>query len=158
MYQDLKANIPQTPEYKNFSAMYKVCVCMWCVCVCACTLFICMHDSSPSHLPLLSISQHFFVQLQNWTGEREVNMLNVFRIADTVYIQYVHNLSSYTPWATEEVRSKLYTLSIYSIKWLFDTVEKSRLACGEQLLHVCVCVCVCVCVRACVCVFVCVCV
>ena len=98
-----------------------------------------------------SFSQHFFVQLQNWTGQDEVNMTNVFRIADIIRIHNVHNLSSYTPWATEEVRSKLYLISVYNLKLLFATAEMSRLACGE-------CVCMCVCVRVCMCVCVCVCV
>ena len=71
------------------------------------------------------------MKLQNWTGEPEVNMSNVYVIADVVYVQYVHNFTKYQPWATEEVRSKLNILSIYDIKWLFDSAEKSRLACGE---------------------------
>ena len=83
------------------------------------------------------------MQLQNWTGEAKVNLSNVWKIADVVYVQFVHNLSSYMEWATPEVRQKLANLSIYDIKWMFDSVEKSRLACGEY----CVCVCVCVCVR-----------
>ena len=112
-----------------------------------------LHVSSPSLSPLnsftfplpshsSSFSQHFLVQLQNWTGQDEVNMTNVFRIADIIRIHNVHNLSSYTPWATEEVRSKLYLISVYNLKLLFATAEMSRLACGE-----CVCMCVFVCVH-----------
>ena len=72
------------------------------------------------------------MQLQNWTGEAKVNLSNVWKIADVVYVQFVHNLSSYMPWATPEVRQVLANLSIYDMKWLFDSVEKSRLACGEH--------------------------
>ena len=113
------------------------------------------------------------MQLQNWTGEAKVNLSNAWKIADVVYVQCVHNLSSYMPWATPEVHQALNNLSIYDMKWMFDSVEKSRLACGEKLCvcvcvcvrGVCVCVCVrvrvrawCMCVRVCVCVYVCVCV
>ena len=97
------------------------------------------------------------MQLQNWTGEAQVNFSNAWKISDVVYVQFVHNLSSYMPWATPEVRQKLDNLSTYNMKELFDSVEKSRLACGENLC-VCACVRVCVvyvCAHACVCVHVC---
>ena len=78
-------------------------------------------------------------------------MSNVWKIADVVYVQSVHNYSHLMAWATPDVRQKLADLSVYDIKWMFDSVEKSRLACGTVcVLYVCVCVCACVHVRTCV--------
>ena len=180
-YKDLVAKIPDSPEYKKISAQYKVCVRLDVRMVFLLVVAVGALLSSPSlHVPLVLFvlstlpslpppysfhtytrslylsHQDFFVQLQNWTGEAKVNLSNVWKIADVVYVQFVHNLSSYMPWATPEVRQVLANLSIYDMKWLFDSVEKSRLACGEHCVCVRACVCLCVCV--CVCVSVCVCV
>ena len=56
-------------------------------------------------------------------------MSNVWIIADTAYVQSVHNKS--LSWVNSTVLHNLTVLSGYDFKFMFDSKDKSRLACGQ---------------------------
>ena len=85
----------------------------------------------------------FFKFLAEKSGLNEVNMSNVWIIADTAYVQHVHNKS--LSWVNSSVLNNLTMLSGFDFKFMFDSKSKSRLGCGQYHTVVFKCCCCCCC-------------